>query len=333
MTKLIQVSEAARRLGVHRQTLENWGSRGIINIRKDKNAHWVDEELIGKIGDLGTDVEKTLNELRELKNQYHRELADYERLRTDLQVEHRCLDDERRYLNLCVQGSLRSQFFQVILGLMEIYGNIDHRENMILQMCLEGIGIGEISEKFGVKRERIRQIAEKAIRKCRNLSSFSELSDKVREYEADISGLKAIIKDLQDKLDKQETAKRVEKEKELIEKKKEFLENDHLCKLFNTNLIDCELSVRVLNCLKNGGAEYNLSCKTIGDLCKLSRTDFLKLRNAGHKSLNEVSVFLERLGLSWGMDVDTIYKQRIEALMNLEETNEDMTDETDKRSI
>lgn len=325
MAKLIQVTEAARRLGVHRQTLENWGSRGIINIRKERNIHWVDEELIEQIGDLGTDVEKTLNELNELKKQYQQELVEFERLRTNLLIERNYVNDERRYLNLCVKGGLKSQFFQAILGLMEIYGNLNHRESMILQMCLAGDDMNDICKEFGVNRERIRQIAEKAIRKSRDLSKFSELSEKVHEYKTDIAGLKVIIKDLKDKLDKQEATKRAEKAMELTEKRQELIENDHLCKLLSKRLIDCDLSVRVLNCLRFGGTEWGLYCETIGDLCKLSRTDFLKLRNAGNKSLNEVSEFLDKLGLSWGMDVDNIYKQRIEGLLNLEETNDNTT--------
>ena len=67
--------------------------------------------------------------------------------------------------------------------------------------------------------------------------------------------------------------------------------------LLKTRLIDMELSVRALNCLK--AAEID----TLGDLAKLSKADLLKFRNFGRKSLTELEELLEDKNLSFGMDI------------------------------
>ncbi|MDR3286550.1 MAG: DNA-directed RNA polymerase subunit alpha [Prevotellaceae bacterium] len=67
--------------------------------------------------------------------------------------------------------------------------------------------------------------------------------------------------------------------------------------LLKQRLVDMELSVRALNCLKAA------DIKTLGELVKLSRNDLLRFRNFGKKSLTELDELLENLKLSFGMDV------------------------------
>ena len=71
--------------------------------------------------------------------------------------------------------------------------------------------------------------------------------------------------------------------------------------LLKTKLVDHNLSVRALNCLKAADVE------TVGDLVKLNRNELLKFRNFGKKSLTELDELLASLNLKFGMDV-SIYK-------------------------
>ena len=66
--------------------------------------------------------------------------------------------------------------------------------------------------------------------------------------------------------------------------------------LLKTKLIDLNLSVRALNCLKAAEVE------TLGDLVQYNKTDLLKFRNFGKKSLSELDDLLESLNLSFGTD-------------------------------
>ena len=70
----------------------------------------------------------------------------------------------------------------------------------------------------------------------------------------------------------------------------------HMRQLLKTKLVDMNLSVRALNCLKAADVE------TLGDLVQYNKTDLLKFRNFGKKSLSELDDLLESLNLSFGTD-------------------------------
>ncbi|NLI24563.1 MAG: DNA-directed RNA polymerase subunit alpha [Bacteroidales bacterium] len=74
-------------------------------------------------------------------------------------------------------------------------------------------------------------------------------------------------------------------------------ESLHMRQLLKTKLVDLDLSVRALNCLKAAEVE------TLGDLVKYNKNDLLKFRNFGKKSLTELDELLESMGLTFGMDV------------------------------
>lgn len=73
----------------------------------------------------------------------------------------------------------------------------------------------------------------------------------------------------------------------------------HMRQLLKTKLTDAtlNLSVRALNCLKAADVE------TLGDLVQYNKTDLLKFRNFGKKSLSELDDLLESLNLSFGTDI------------------------------
>ena len=78
----------------------------------------------------------------------------------------------------------------------------------------------------------------------------------------------------------------------------EFDENVlRMRQLLKTRLLDLKLSVRALNCLKAADVE------TLGDLIQYNRSDLLKFRNFGKKSLNELDDLLESLNLAFGTDI------------------------------
>ena len=74
-------------------------------------------------------------------------------------------------------------------------------------------------------------------------------------------------------------------------------ESLHMRQLLKTRLIDMDLSVRALNCLK--AAEVD----TLGDLVSFNKSDLMKFRNFGKKSLTELEELVIVKGLSFGMDL------------------------------
>jgi DNA-directed RNA polymerase subunit alpha len=95
---------------------------------------------------------------------------------------------------------------------------------------------------------------------------------------------------------------RITMEKEVKQVTDDFDEEIlHMRQMLKTRLIDMDLSVRALNCLKAAEVE------TLGDLVKYNKNDLLKFRNFGKKSLTELDELLESMALNFGMDI-TKYK-------------------------
>ena len=74
-------------------------------------------------------------------------------------------------------------------------------------------------------------------------------------------------------------------------------ESLHMRQLLKTKLVDMDLSVRALNCLK--AAEVD----TLGDLVSFNKNDLMKFRNFGKKSLTELDELVAVKGLTFGMDL------------------------------
>ena len=95
---------------------------------------------------------------------------------------------------------------------------------------------------------------------------------------------------------------RITLETEIIAQTETYDEESlHMRQLLKTKLVDMELSVRALNCLK--AAEVD----TIGDLVSYQKSDLMKFRNFGKKSLTELSNLVDNKNLTFGMDL-TKYK-------------------------
>ena len=78
----------------------------------------------------------------------------------------------------------------------------------------------------------------------------------------------------------------------------EFDENTlHIRQLLKTKLIDMDLSVRALNCLKSAEVE------TLGELVAFNKADLLKFRNFGKKSLAELENLVASKNLDFGMNI------------------------------
>jgi len=90
---------------------------------------------------------------------------------------------------------------------------------------------------------------------------------------------------------------RITLESEIKSETEEFDETSlHMRQLLKTKLIDLDLSVRALNCLKAADVD------TLGDLVVYNKNDLLKFRNFGKKSLTELEDLVEAKGLSFGMN-------------------------------
>ncbi|MDF3078829.1 MAG: DNA-directed polymerase subunit alpha [Sphingobacteriaceae bacterium] len=71
----------------------------------------------------------------------------------------------------------------------------------------------------------------------------------------------------------------------------------HMRKILKTELVDLDLSVRALNCLKAA------DIRSLAELVSYDVADMLKFRNFGKKSLTEIQDLVKSKGLSFGMNL------------------------------
>ena len=290
--KLIKVREAAERLGISRQTIENWGKSGVLDIHKiSKNSHYVDAETIDALANTMQDVENTRKLLKQ----------EQEKLEEDYRKERQLRRDVERELfvggKLCSAVCCKEFYLSIPMMLCEI-GLIRDAECVIMCKIIGGQGVSSIAEEYGLSRSRILQIFTKGCRKARELSGIKEQFYELQELRQENNRMKEEIKMMADELELQRVAEQEFKETE---------ELDKILELYNTSIEEysLRLSIRSINCLKAAGIQ------TIGDLIKYRKTELLSLRNFGKNSLKELDELLDNLGLSFGTDVNKVYRARI----------------------
>ena len=317
--KLIQVKDAARRLGVDRQTVENWGKSGFLKIRKigkTGRAHYVDADTIEALSDTAADVEHARLKLEQ-------ELEQMEKDERYIADTIRDLRHEVLLVKKFGHATSATNFYLSIPSMLESLGILTARESSIMCEIISGETIKWLSEKYGLSGTRIIEIFIKGCRKAKHLEDVKEKLDEMETLRLELAEQKQMVKILSRDLKIQRAAEEAMRAKDEEERIRLLSESDSLLKLFNTRLVDCDLSVRSLNCLKASDIE------TVGDLVRLGKTDLLKQRNFGKRSLCELEDLVEMLGLSFNMDVDKIYRDRISLLLN-QDKNESEHDKDGK---
>lgn len=312
--KLLSTSQAASKVGVTSQTIRNWIDEGILKAKRVGNVFYVRASTIEAL--VSFDEEDNLHAIRESldkeKKTYIKEYEEYKALRNDMRF-----DKERARLSyIAINSGVRNNFFKTIVDILRITNNLKEREADVLIQALKGDSYSAIADNYGLTRERLRQLIEKAMRKCSELTALEEIVNRLPEVEKENSYLKAEIEKLKNFIaEGNPEVEKVVKESEL----------DRIVKILDKKIVDCNLSIRAINGLLVGRVEYHYShdtkecgnkvvvpeCKTVGDICRLRKDDLFKIRNFGKKSVSEIEDFLYSNNLSFEMDVDAIYKQKM----------------------
>lgn len=182
---------------------------------------------------------------------------------------------------------------QVIKEILERVLRIDvhpfhRRGNEVLrEMLLHGKGVKETSKILNLPLMRVKQLFPQATRTlCSKLDGVNEQLGNISELEREITKLKNKI------------ASYEEKERQLKEKESKLSAlPEEIQNILFKKMYEFDISIRALNVCKHNDIE------TLTDLVKLHRNQFLKLRNAGTKTVNELEQFIVSKGLHWNMDL------------------------------
>lgn len=301
MARLISREEAAMLLDVNPQTISNWVEKGLLK------GHIVDQRM--KI-DKAT-IEKYFDTLSDLSFIEKRIFA----AKRDLQLAERelwkDLDDTRSAIHLLGKGVPVHFLNEIFSSIIEACGEdvLKEREKAILTMLLEGKDVESIAFDYGLTRTRIMQVASHAIRKLATVKTFSELRKENKQLTFENQNFPIVVQSFQKRIKELEHINNI---KTAPVSEYDYLLGDKggtFTALMNTKVIDMKISVRVLNCLKAVDVE------TLGDLVRLRKTDLLKYRNFGKKSLTALDDLLESLNLHFGMDIDAIIAADTEKMM------------------
>ena len=146
------------------------------------------------------------------------------------------------------------------------------------------MSLGEVGRDYDVSRERIRQVEARALYKLRHPSRSKFLLPLV-------SSIEEIVKECL-LLHRNQTG--------VLIRKASPAEQLITLEMLMRSTDELEVSVRTSNCLHNGNIRF------IGDLIQVSEADLLRIKNFGHKSLNELKEILGEFGLSLGLPLDKI---------------------------
>ena len=294
MARLISRSEAAMLLDVDRQTISNWVEKGLLKGHLVDHHLKVDKATIEKYFDTFSDlafIEKRIFAAKRDLQLAERELS-------------KNLDDTRSAIHLLGKGVPAYFLNDIFSSIIEACDEdvLVEREKVILTMFLEGKSAEDVAYDYGLTRTRIMQIASHAVRKLATLKSYSDLRKENKQLTFVVQSFHNRIKELEH-INNINTAPVSEFDYLLGDKGGTFTA------LMSTRVVDLRISCRSLNCLKSADID------TLGDLVRMKKTDLLKCRNFGKKSLTELDDLLNSLNLNFGMDVDAIIDADTERMM------------------
>lgn len=163
-------------------------------------------------------------------------------------------------------------------------------QEVLTQVLINEKSFAEIGDYRQLTASRVRQIFEKGIRR---LSGFiNNIDERVTKYTEVIEKFEAMELKLGEYLQKEQAET---KEKDLFASFPPETQT-----LLKTKIVDTELSARVKNTCEKGNV-WGDSVKTVYDLIRVGKKDFLKFRNCGKKSIDEIEDFFRKHNLSWEM--------------------------------
>ena len=280
-------NKAAEILGVSRQTISNYIKEGIL-------GSYVDEHGITYVN--SEDVEKYAQKYKMIaanEKMIDEKLKEVEYRKRAINVE---LTELRN--RATANGKLAANAVGMLFGVINamshlgVLPNLTYRESNLLKDIINGMTYDELSIKHGVSATRIRQLV---VRTCNKLTYnedivISELSTN-RALLCEVDHLKKAVRSIKVKFDEYRRSKGDKP-----------VSGEVLPPLILSRYInDCGFSTRVMNALKS----YDVY--TVGDMVRnlRGRSELMKLRNLGRKSVWAILDFVEENNLDFKEDEES----------------------------
>ncbi|MBQ8155746.1 MAG: helix-turn-helix domain-containing protein [Prevotella sp.] len=302
MARMISRQEAADILNVSGQTISNWVEKGVLH------GHYSCDGRKTMLIDRKS-IEKYFDTLEDLAFMEKRIALQKKTLKEETEALEKDLNDMTTAKYLFGKGVpeylLRDIFNCVVYVASDEI--LCSREKEVLTRLMNGCSVDEVAEHFCLTRTRILQIANKAIRKITTMKSWPKAHDDYKRTLSENSKITVLLENQQARIRELEIQLGIN-----INKCGDDASGIpgyskmELAEVLGRKLVDEDLTVRSLNCLKAADIEY------VWQLVRCSKTDLLKFRNFGRKSLIELDDYLSNLNLSFGMDLDHLIDAEVD---------------------
>ena len=310
---MLSITEAAKKLGVSRQTISNWGEREILTLIRVGKAIYVDEQSVKNVKKKAPNLTKRMNAIEQLEEELDRTLQKYMSEIKEYKLEMMMRKDsvQRIHLYMEIFASLTDLIYE---------GRYDEKEYKIVIAFLKGHSIKDIAEEWSLSGQTVVNHIRKVNEILFNLQPYIKLQEENREHirkqklqEKELKITRAILETHQ--------SNNVVIPKELSTSK---------IGLYLTPVDNLDLSLKSKNLLRSGGWEY------LGDIVHYSERELMKIRGFGHMAFDEVKNMMDEYNLRIGQRIPG-WESIVRAMENKQPTNfaeerlyENMDDETNE---
>lgn len=283
MNNLISRDEAAKIVGVDRQTISNWAKKGILKpVPVTNKCFHFYKDQVQSLSDGLKEIAHLESQVEFYKKQLSSTIREYEDAITEYKKEIWLRISSKNHVGIV------AELLEKCVGIM--FPESRHK-NFIYQF-IKGKDTKSIAEENGLTPERVLQIIARGIRMLNCVDDYDKKTKENEELKKKNGFLEIQAKELLDEnMKMQEELSKVDNS--VIVKGYEPVTQYDL----STKIKDAGFSKRCINCFVV--AEID----NIYDVVKKSKTDFLKYRNFGKRSLCEIEEFLENHGLWFDMDL------------------------------
>ena len=301
MARMISRQEAADLLNVSGQTISNWVEKGVLN------GHYSCDGRKTMLIDRKS-IEKYFDTLEDLAFMEKRIAFQKKTLKEESDALENSLKDMTKAKYLFGKGIPEFYLRDIFSCVLYVAGDeiLKERETKILNQLMSGRTLEDVAEYYYLSRSRILQIVNKAINKISTMKSWPKVHDEYKRICDENHRILVLLESQQNRIKGLEMQLGLQVKTDGGESGVPGCSKMELAEVLGRRLVDQNLTVRCLNCLVAADIE------TVGQLIRLTKTDLLKCRNFGKKSLIELDDYLNSLNLSFGMDVDRLVDAEVE---------------------
>lgn len=275
--------EAADILGVTPQTIANLAERGALSNEKVGKWWYFSRSEVESLIPKSTGLREAEKAIAEVEADLQSELME----KTGIMAVRR---SRKEFIDRIGSNSIWYRYKELFMTFFRavdkarFFESISPREWAILDDIADLQPIAEIAQRLELTEERVRQIAEKALRRIISFSTrivpeIEALRQKSENDDSTIAELREMIAAAEEEIARYKfAAAQCESQPDM------------------PKITDIYLSVRTTNCLRAAGVEK------LSDLSKFSKSDLMRFRNFGRKSYAEVLSIAERYGIRFKDD-------------------------------